>query len=161
MKNVFDYVPEMAQSELYLEFKAKVGKKKVSIPAVKIADGVIATSELVDVTIGSANPALGEDAFQRIVNDQYEQRIMFLNHERQQLFVELHAEDPTSNMQCLDMITPMLGQELAHQEQVALLEEIKEIYGRKFPETSKESHGLNAWLKALNRSEERRVGKEC
>ena len=73
-----------------------------------------------------------------------------LNHERQQLFVELHAEDPTSNMQCLDMITPMLGQELAHQEQVALLEEIKEIYGRKFPETSKESHGLNAWLKALN-----------
>lgn len=78
MKTSFDYVPEMAQSELYLEFKAKVGKKKVTIPAVKIADGVIATSELVEVTIGSANPALGEDAFQRIVKEQYEQRIMFL-----------------------------------------------------------------------------------
>ena len=78
MKTVFDYVPEMAQSELYLEFKAKVGKKSVAIPAVKIADGVISTSELVSVTIGSANPAVGEDAFQRIVKEQYEQRLMFL-----------------------------------------------------------------------------------
>ena len=78
MRTVFDYVPEMAQSELYLEFKAKVGNKTVAIPAVKIADGVIATSEMVEVTIGSANPALGEDAFQRIVKEQYEKRIMFL-----------------------------------------------------------------------------------
>lgn len=73
-----------------------------------------------------------------------------LNKERQLLFVELHAEDTASSKQCLEVITPMLGQELLHQEQIALLEEIKEIYGRKFPETSKESHGLNAWLKALN-----------
>ena len=41
MKTSFDYVPEMAKSELYLEFQAKVGKKVVNIPAVKIADGVI------------------------------------------------------------------------------------------------------------------------
>ena len=34
MKTSFDYVPEMAKSELYLEFKAKVGKKEVTIPAV-------------------------------------------------------------------------------------------------------------------------------
>lgn len=44
MKTSFDYVPEMAKSELYLEFKAKVGKKEVTIPAVKVADGVISTS---------------------------------------------------------------------------------------------------------------------
>ena len=30
MKTSFDYVPEMAKSELYLEFKAKVGKKEVT-----------------------------------------------------------------------------------------------------------------------------------
>ncbi len=67
MKTSFDYVPEMAKSELWLEFKAKVGKKEVVIPAVKVADGVISTSELVNNTLGSANPALGEDAFQRII----------------------------------------------------------------------------------------------
>ena len=63
MKTSFDYVPEMAKSELYLEFKATIGKKVVTIPAVKIADGVISTSELVNNTLGNANPALGEDAF--------------------------------------------------------------------------------------------------
>ena len=29
MKTSFDYVPEMAKSELYLEFKATIGKKKL------------------------------------------------------------------------------------------------------------------------------------
>jgi len=75
MKTSFDYVPEMAKSELYLEFKATIGKKEVTIPAVKIADGVISTSELVNNTLGNANPALGEDAFQRIIKDA---NIMFL-----------------------------------------------------------------------------------
>lgn len=40
MKTSFDYVPEMAKSELFLEFKATIGKKVITIPAVKIADGV-------------------------------------------------------------------------------------------------------------------------
>ena len=78
MKTVFDYVPEMAKSELYLEFKATIGKKTVEIPAVKVADGVISTSELVNATVGSANPALGEDAFQRIIKEKHDANIMFL-----------------------------------------------------------------------------------
>ena len=69
MKTSFDYVPEMAKSELYLEFKATVGKKTVTIPAVKVADGVISTSEMLEQTLGSANPANGDDAFQRIIKD--------------------------------------------------------------------------------------------
>ena len=73
MKTSFDYVPEMAKSELYLEFKATIGKKVVTIPAVKIADGVISTSAL-----GNANPALGEDAFQRIIKEKHDANIMFL-----------------------------------------------------------------------------------
>ena len=56
MKTSFDYVPEMAKSELYLEFKAKVGKKEVTIPAVKV----------------------GDDAFQRIIKEKYDANIMFL-----------------------------------------------------------------------------------
>ena len=78
MKTSFDYVPEMAKSELYLEFKAKVGKKEVNIPSIKIADGVISTSELLGKTVGSANPADAEDAFQRIIKQAKEAKIMFL-----------------------------------------------------------------------------------
>lgn len=76
MKANFDYVPEMAKSELYLDFKIKRGKKEYTIPSVKIADGVIATSEL--PTVNSANAAYAPDAFQRIIKQAKEAQIMFL-----------------------------------------------------------------------------------
>ncbi len=78
MKTSFDYVPEMAKSELYLQFQAQVGKKTVNIPAVKAADGVIATSELVKNTLANANPANAEDAFQRVIKQAKQANIMFL-----------------------------------------------------------------------------------
>ena len=78
MKTSFDYVPEMAKSELYLEFKATIGKKTVEIPAVKVADGVISTSEMVEQTLETATPALGNDAFQRIIKEKRDANIMFL-----------------------------------------------------------------------------------
>ena len=76
MKASFDYVPEMAKSELYLDFKIKKGKKEYTIPSVKIADGVIATSEL--PTVNSANAAYAPDAFQRVIKQAKEAQIMFL-----------------------------------------------------------------------------------
>lgn len=78
MKTSFDYVPEMAKSELYLEFKATIGNKTVTIPAVKVADGVISTSEMVEQTLSSATPANGDDAFQRIIKEKHDANIMFL-----------------------------------------------------------------------------------
>lgn len=78
LKTSFDYVPEMAQSELYLEFKAKKGGKTITIPAVKVADGVISTSEMIGQTLNSANPANGDDAFQRIIKEKHNANIMFL-----------------------------------------------------------------------------------
>lgn len=78
MKTTFDYVPEMAKSELYLEFNAKIGKKVVNIPAVKIADGVIATSELVKNTLANANTTNAEDAYQRVIKQAKTANIMFL-----------------------------------------------------------------------------------
>ena len=68
MKTSFDYVPEMAKSELYLEFKATIGNKTVTIPAVKVADGVISTSEMVEQTLSSATPA----------KEKHDANIMFL-----------------------------------------------------------------------------------
>ena len=78
MKSNFNYTPEMAKSELYLQFVARVGKKTIKLKDVKVADGVIATSELVGNTLGSANPANAEDAFQRVIQQAKEAKIMFL-----------------------------------------------------------------------------------
>ena len=76
MKANFDYVPEMANSELYLDFKITKGSKTYTIPSVKIADGVIATTEL--PTAASANASYAEDAYQRIIKQAQEANIMFL-----------------------------------------------------------------------------------
>ena len=76
MKASFDYIPEMAKSELFLNFKITRGGKTYTIPAVKIADGVIATSEL--PTIASSNASYANDAFQRIIKQAQEANIMFL-----------------------------------------------------------------------------------
>ena len=76
MKASFDYIPEMAKSELFLNFKITRGSKTYTIPAVKVADGVIATSEL--PTIPSSNASYANDAFQRIIKQAQEANIMFL-----------------------------------------------------------------------------------
>ena len=76
MKANFDYVPEMANSELYLDFKITKGNKTYTIPSVKVADGVIATSEL--PTAASSNASYAEDAYQRIIKQAQEANIMFL-----------------------------------------------------------------------------------
>ena len=78
MKSNFNYEPDMQKSELYLTFDAKVGKKSVEVPAVKVADGVIATSELYKRTLTTAKPAMATDAFQRIVAQKQEANIQFL-----------------------------------------------------------------------------------
>ena len=62
MKANFPYTEDMQQSDLYLRFTAKVGKKYVAVPAVKVGYGVLATSDLLRGTVASANPALAADA---------------------------------------------------------------------------------------------------
>lgn len=78
MKTSFDYVPEMQKSELYLTFDAKIGKKVQKVPAVKVADGVIATSELYGKSLASSPACIAPDAFQRVTSQKYEATIKFL-----------------------------------------------------------------------------------
>ena len=78
MKTTFDYIDPMHKSELYLAFTATVGKKSVSIPEVKVADGIIATSELAKRTIKSASMSYAPDNFQRTIQRQQEANIQFL-----------------------------------------------------------------------------------
>lgn len=72
----FKYQPEMAKSELYLDFAVTQGNKKYVLPRVKVADGVVATAALADAR--TVAPALAPDAFQRVINEKYAADIMFL-----------------------------------------------------------------------------------
>ena len=78
MKSIFDFVPAMQKADLYLRFDAKVGKKTVTVPEVKVGYGVVATSELLKNTLASANPAIAPDGFQRIIKQRQEATIKFL-----------------------------------------------------------------------------------
>lgn len=78
MKTTFDYVPEMQKSDLYLTFDARVGKKEVDVPALKVAEGVIATSELYRKTLLQSNGSIAQDGFQRVVAQKQEANIKFL-----------------------------------------------------------------------------------
>ena len=76
MKTNFTYEDPMQNSDLYARFDAKLGKKTVSIPEVKIGYGVLATSQLLSrcSMTGSTAP----DAFQRIIAQKQEANIKFL-----------------------------------------------------------------------------------
>jgi tetratricopeptide (TPR) repeat protein len=78
MKTSFPYQPEMQQSDLYLTFDAKIGNKSVNVPAVKVATGVIATSELYKRTLTSTQGAIAQDAFQRVIEQKQEANVKFL-----------------------------------------------------------------------------------
>ena len=72
----FDYVPAMRKCELYLRFEGKVGKKEIEIPDLKIADGLVATSELADAKDNKT--ASTPDKFQRVIQQMTEADIKFL-----------------------------------------------------------------------------------
>ncbi|CUU47167.1 hypothetical protein ACUH7Y_08730 [Clostridium beijerinckii] len=73
-----------------------------------------------------------------------------LNKERQVYADELYIGDAVAYNESLEILKQLLNKELGKDEQVKLLEDIKEIHGRKSPNVSKKSHGLNAWLKFLD-----------
>ena len=77
IKAAFDYL-NCNKADMYLTFDAKVGSKAVTIPAVKVAEGILATSELYKNTLKSAQAAIAQDAFQRINAQKQEASIKFL-----------------------------------------------------------------------------------
>lgn len=104
MKTAFPYEPAMQQSELYLTFDAKVGNKAVKVPAVKIADGVIATSELYHQTIKTAQPCVAQDAFQRITEQKQEANIKFLIQQAELRKSELQSNSVQDFVKMLQQI---------------------------------------------------------
>ncbi len=78
LRSSFDYVPEMAKSELFLQFDARIGKKVFNVPEVKVADGVLATSELISSTVNKSSGAVSTDAFQAVIAEKKEAQIKYL-----------------------------------------------------------------------------------
>ncbi len=77
MKSNFAYAGDN-KAELFLTFDARIGKKKMDVPAVKVANGIIATSELYRRTILTAQPAVAPDAYQRVTKQKLDANIKFL-----------------------------------------------------------------------------------
>lgn len=73
---MYDYQPDMMQSELELAFNVRQGSKQYVLPRVKVANGVVATAALADAS--TVTPALAHDKFQRIINEKYNADIHFL-----------------------------------------------------------------------------------
>ena len=78
MRSNLKYAEPMRKSELFLTFDARKGKKTYKVPDVKVADGVLSTSELVKRTLATASTAYAADNFQRIVKQKQEANIQFL-----------------------------------------------------------------------------------
>ena len=123
MKTAFDYVPDMQKSEMYLTFDARIGKKQCDVPAVKVANGVIATSELYKKTLASESGVIAPDTFQRVNEKKQEANIKFLinqaNIRKSELKNDAHytAQDwdgfqklvAASNLQDKDVILRVLS----------------------------------------------------
>ncbi|WML34298.1 hypothetical protein [Clostridium sp. OS1-26] len=73
-----------------------------------------------------------------------------LNKERQIYSDEIYLGDGRAYTECLEVVLELVNKELGKDEQIKLLEAIKEQHGRKSPNVSKKSYGLNAWLKYLD-----------
>ena len=73
-----------------------------------------------------------------------------LNKERQVFADEIYLGDSMAYTECINYIRGMMNKELGRDEQTDLLEYIKEIQGRKWPNVSKKSYGLKAWLKHID-----------
>lgn len=71
-----EYKPEMAESNLYLDFQVDQNGKLYGLPRVKVGEGIIATSTL--ASAATVTPALAKDKFQRVINEKYNADIRFL-----------------------------------------------------------------------------------
>lgn len=83
MKAAFPYTDTYHKSDLYMSFNAFVGKKQVKVPSVKVANGVIATSELYRQAMMQKGGCIAPDTFQRIRKERQVANVKFLINQAQ------------------------------------------------------------------------------
>ena len=77
-RTVFNYVPEMMKSGLYMKVVQQKGKKITVTPDIYVAPGILSTSTLATRTVASAKPALSTDKYQYAIAQQQEAHILYL-----------------------------------------------------------------------------------
>ena len=87
-----------------MTFKAYKGKKEIQIPAVKVANGVIATSELYKKTLLSDGGCQAVDSFQRVRAQKQEANIKFLVNQANLRKSELKNNSVTEFVEMLKKI---------------------------------------------------------
>lgn len=70
------YLPEMAKSDLFLDFSVDQNGKIYTLPRVKVGEGVVATSTLASAK--TVRPAVAKDNFQKVITEKYSADIHFL-----------------------------------------------------------------------------------
>lgn len=70
------YRPEMAHSNLYLDFSVDQNGKIYTLPRVKVGYGVVATSTLASAK--TVTPAVAKDNFEKVISQKYSADIHFL-----------------------------------------------------------------------------------
>lgn len=83
MKAEFPYSDTYHKSDLWLTFNAKVGNKTVEVPAVKVANGIVATSELYRLAMAQNGGCIAPDTFQRVRIQRQEANVKFLINQAQ------------------------------------------------------------------------------
>ena len=101
MRSNFDYEDALHRSDLYLTFTASVGSKSVDIPDVKVAKGVIATSELYRRTAAADAACFAADSFERVKTQKLEAQVKFLINQAELRKSELNS---TSVTEFVDML---------------------------------------------------------
>lgn len=113
----FNYVPEMAKSELYLDFSVSTSKKTYTIPRVKVADGVMATSQLVsksfDTNDAVNGPIIVADKFQRVIQEMQEADIKFLIQKSDLQKKEINSEDVVALTKKIKSVKESMNQQVA------------------------------------------------
>ena len=93
MRVAFPYQVAMAKSELYMQFDAKKGSKKVEVPEVKIGYGVVATAALVSEAARTSGLSVAPDKFQRIIGQKQEAAVKFLINQANLRGSELNSDN--------------------------------------------------------------------
>ena len=91
IRSEFNYDPEMENPALYLRFTTLVKNKAVTLPDVKIAEGLITTATLANALTNT--PAGAPDDFQKLIKDAYDANILFLIQQAQLRSSELNSSN--------------------------------------------------------------------
>lgn len=112
----FDYVPEMAKSELYIDYIGHIGKKDYTFDRIKVADGVIATETM--ASAAEATPAYSADHFVKDTFDKYIATLIY-GYQSTSLNAKETKKDEVKNVE--NMVKATLDEERREFEGIEML----------------------------------------